>query len=122
MTRPGASSRERPTLGALSELRKLSVAGWVAVVATLGGFLFKLSFRAMREVNGVQVECSYFDLGPFVVAVVCLIAGIKCLGKRNAEDRSPSLETGAAVIGLGGAAVHVLRGVLITAGALCPSA
>jgi nitrate/nitrite transporter NarK len=96
------------------------VAGWVAIISALAGFVFELSFRSSREVNGVQVECSYFDLGPFVVAVVCLVAGIKCLGNRGRPNRSMSLETVAAVIGLAGAAVHLLRGVLITAGAIGP--
>jgi hypothetical protein len=94
----------------------------VAIVSALVGFLFKLSFQSAREVNGVQVECSYFDLGPFVAAVVCLVAGIKCFGNRRQLNRSTSLETAAAVIGLAGAAVHLLRGVLITAGAIGPCA
>ncbi len=104
----------------MSELRKLSVAGWVAIVSALLGFVFKLSFESTREVNGMQVECSYIDLGPFVAAIVCLVAGIKCFGNRGQPNRSTSLETAAAVIGLAGAVVHLLRGVLITAGAIGP--
>ncbi len=106
----------------MSELRKLSVAGWVAVISALVGFVLKLSFEFTMEENGVQTECSYFDLGPFVAAIVCLVAGIKCLGNRSQPGRSENLETAAAVIGLAGAAVHLVRGVLITAGALGPCA
>lgn len=93
---------------------KLPVGLWVGLAAALVGFVFRFSFSSTATTNGVITQCTYYDVGAVLAAIVCFIgavAGLIAWLRHPAENRlSPALVLPiAAVIALIGV-VHVLRG------------
>ncbi|MDO5617246.1 hypothetical protein [Kocuria sp.] len=101
---------------------KIPVGLWVGLAASLVGFFLRLSMYSRTTTNGVVTQCTYFDIGAMMIAVICFVSaviGVVAWSRRPRETRmTPALIVPlTALIGLLGA-VHVLRGFGIIGG-LC---
>jgi hypothetical protein len=80
----------------------------VGLIAAALGFV-EISFSSSRTVNGVVVECSYFNLAPWLFGPVALVCGLLALtragGRGPVAGRDRALGAGCMVVG----ALHLLQ-------------
>src|SRR5699024_12301790 len=83
MTSPDAQTESTSTMRPGDAPRSM----WVGLAVGLLGFVVKLSFESVSSVHGEVAQCSYFDAGALLAAVVCLLCGILAIVRKL---RSPA--------------------------------
>lgn len=86
---------------------------WVGLVVGLIAFVVKLSFSSTSSVNGVMTQCTYFDAGALIAAVVCLLCGVLAIVRKLRSPGRFPMHAGV-VLGVSGlvlllAVVHAVR-------------
>lgn len=91
----------------------------IGVGVAVIGMLFSMTISSSRSMNGVVTQCTYIDVGAFLVAIACavlLLVGVTRwrAGHRRAGDgqqlASPALFYGLCALVALMTVVHVLRG------------
>lgn len=87
--------------------------GWSRVlvfglVAAALGFV-EISFSSSRTVNGVIVDCNYFNLAPWLFGPVALVCGVLAVARSAARGRSAGRERALGAVCVAVGAAHLLQ-------------